>query len=499
MKKATILLAITLLALYSNLHASVSDHVFEVEISTTYDYGVPGDVTYYEFDAWLHVDDTVVSGTLQTPSSNVYPLELDIDEERWLGLYRASSNLDDLADFNDGIYTFTVNYLGGDSNTTDVNYTLPNGDPIPPVTQVPAFIYPLNEATYVPLSIIFQFEPATDPNITISVGWEPEYETPGALCGEVEDLPYDTSSYGPVMLSPDIYYDIEVIFNHMVRAVNADGIPTVVDKDAECDIFFTTISSDGVSPPYYLPQTVVLADANKEYMFIKDTDKKACWAGEDYGAIDFVAINDNNDNQRILVPSTGFYDQQGVVVGYNVNDESEAGALCALTEYFNLEHSGPGGSGLPVDLNNSTLEVDIDFIVPEDPSVTTLQNGMGFWLEEADGDSFDTDGGVIDLHKGWHTYTYDISNLTPLPYSGTFGDSPVVLLAIEFYDPTDPLGLYKIVYFVDNFRIIGDEMFYEGFEGKCTDILVGDLNNDCIVNFRDLAMIAMSWLQDNSG
>lgn len=223
--------------------SSVSDHVTKIEISTTYDYGTPGDPTGYEFDAWIQVDQTVVSGTLQTPSENVYPLVLEEDGERWLGFSFSSFNLNDLDDFGDGTYTFTVVYSDETSDSTSIDYTLPNGDPIPPITQVPAFLYPLQEATDVPLAISFQFDPASDPNLEISLTWEPEDESLEPLDGEVDRLPYNTSSYGPVVLSPNIYYDVEVVINRAVWTVNADGIPSVVDKDAERDLYFTTTSN----------------------------------------------------------------------------------------------------------------------------------------------------------------------------------------------------------------------------------------------------------------
>ena len=224
--------------------ASVSDHVFKIEISTTYDYDTPSDPTSYEFDAGIQVDETVVSGSLQTPSNKVYPLVLlEEDGERWFEFYFSSFNLDDLNDFGDGTYTFMIDYSDETSDSTNIDYTLPNGDPIPPVTQVPAFVYPLQEAMDVPLAVSFQFDPASDPNLEISLSWEPEDESPEPLAAEVDRLPYNTSSYGPVVMSPNIYYDVEVVLNRAVWTVNADGIPSVVDKDAECDIYFTTTSS----------------------------------------------------------------------------------------------------------------------------------------------------------------------------------------------------------------------------------------------------------------
>jgi len=227
------------------VNASVSDHVFKIEISTTYDHDRPSDPTNYEFDAWIQIDETVVSGTVQAPSGTSYPLTLvEEDGERWLGYYFISYDVNDLEDYNDGTYSFTVEYYDNSSDSTSVDYLLENGEPIPPVTQVPAFVYPAQEETDVPLVLSFQFEPALDPNLEISLSWEPEYSIPSPfLAAEAEKLHYNVSSYGPVTLSPSIYYDVELVLNRVVRTVNTDGIPAVLDKDAECDVYFTTASS----------------------------------------------------------------------------------------------------------------------------------------------------------------------------------------------------------------------------------------------------------------
>jgi hypothetical protein len=134
-------------------------------------------------------------------------------------------------------------YSDETSDSTSIDYTLPNGDPIPPVTQIPAVVYPLQEATDVPLAISFQFDPASDPNLEISLSWEPEDGSLEPLDAAVDRLPYNTNSYGPVILSPNIYYHVEFAINRGVWTVNADGIPSGMDKDAERDLYFTTTSS----------------------------------------------------------------------------------------------------------------------------------------------------------------------------------------------------------------------------------------------------------------
>jgi hypothetical protein len=251
---------------------------------------------------------------------------------------------------------------------------------------------------------------------------------------------------------------------------------------------------------YYNPQTAVLVDPNSGYAFIQDYNGVNCWAGEDYRAVEFVAINDNNNIQRILIPSEDFRGRQGVVLGYDVTDESPNGSFCALSAALSEKDGGPGGSGLPIDLNDVRVEVDIDFIVPEDPCVTVLTEGLGFWIGEADGDSFESPG-ILDLSAGWHTYTYDLNDLANHPEGGgsTFGDSLVVVLGVSFEDPNIPQDVNNIIYFVDDFRLIDktdETIFFEDFEAICP-ALEGDLNRDCKVDFNDLAIMALHWLDCN--
>lgn len=257
--------------------------------------------------------------------------------------------------------------------------------------------------------------------------------------------------------------------------------------------------------PFYPPQTVVLPDPNSSYdfntcyAFIRDHNGFDCWAGEDYGAVEFVAINDDNDSQRIAVPLEGFRGKQGVVLGYDVTDESRNGSFCALTVEFSTTGGAPGGSGLPTNLNNATVHVDIDFWVPENPSIVTLNQTLGFWIGEADGDSFESPG-LFDLSAGWHTYTYDLNDLANYPEGGgfTFGDSPVSVLGISFEDPNITEDVNGIIYFIDDVRIVGPTSFFEDFETRCSSPLKGDINNDCQVDFFDFSRMAANWLQDHS-
>ena len=64
----------------------------------------------------------------------------------------------------------------------------------------------------------------------------------GALSYIEDNLSYDTSSYGPVTLSPETLYEGGYSINYCVNTTNEDGIPVVMDTDAETQIHFTTAS-----------------------------------------------------------------------------------------------------------------------------------------------------------------------------------------------------------------------------------------------------------------
>jgi len=225
----------------------IADHVFEIEMSLSYDYGegytssVP---TKYQFDAWMRVDDTVVSGTVETPEGVIFQAEMEVDDgENWLGIYAESTSLGGIADFTDGVYIFTVNYANGSSQSTSIPFELEDGSPIPPVDQVLVATYPLHNATDVPLTIDVLLDPMDDPNCVYGMEWFPVDDISHALSGGLEQLPYTTTSVGPLNLSPDTLYEIELTANHAIWSTNDDSIPYVVDKDSEVEITFTTVSA----------------------------------------------------------------------------------------------------------------------------------------------------------------------------------------------------------------------------------------------------------------
>ena len=213
-------------------------------MSTTYDFGDVSSVPVeYQFNAFMQVDDTVVSGTILTPEGVVYPAVMEVDEgENWLGISEKSPLLSGLADFTEGFYIFIVNYTNGATASTAVHYALEDGSAIPPVDQPLNATYPLNNAIDIPLTIDVQLTALSNPDWTYSIEWAPVIDDPLALSGVFEQLPYTTTTVGPVNLSSDTEYELNLTADYAIWSTNPDGISYVIDKDSERSIIFTTVS-----------------------------------------------------------------------------------------------------------------------------------------------------------------------------------------------------------------------------------------------------------------
>ena len=247
---------------------SISEHISKIEISTSYDYGFPGDDLEYEFDASIQVDETVASGTVQVPDGTIYPLTLDDnDSETWLSYSIESSNPDDISDMLFGTFTFTVTYNDGSSDSTSVLYAAENGDPLTPVTQQPQLTNPAHMSENISTQLTFEFDPASNTNDIIEISWEPVTDDQDSLEGQTEELPYDSSSYGPVTLSPSTAYEVEMTINNVRRFTIDAGIPVVMDMDAESKILFTTqIHAPAIGLELEgkkLPETVIAGNGDK--------------------------------------------------------------------------------------------------------------------------------------------------------------------------------------------------------------------------------------------
>ncbi len=455
------------------------------------------------YSFWLCVNtSTDVNAVTVTPPA---PANSPISLVKW-GLSMWSWENEDLYEYSSlsglrsnfplGDYTFSFNN-GEDSITLTHNPSEP--------TNYPEIIEPNHNANDVPRDVTIKWQSCVGDGdgLRLHLWDETDFEMV-----EIYKYPYldiEKTSWTLPILDMGHLYELEILLFDGIS-----GQPSIkqTDQGDSFDYFdlfghintieFTTSSYP--SGPFYEYQIVPFLDPDIEYVFIKNTNNVNSWAGEDYGAVRITGIlNENEQYPGLLFPEAGFYDQQGAFLVYDINDESGNGALCALTSEFPESDGGPGNSGLPTNLNNCTLHVDIDFEVPGKPSINTLYETLGLWLAEADGDSFEIDAtpGLYDLTKGWHTYTFDLNDLAnwpEWPEVGDFGDSPVTLLALSFEDPNNAENIDRVVYFIDNFRITGQETFFEDFEARCPSSNEADLNEDCKVDFKDFAEFADNWL-----
>ncbi|MCK4292568.1 MAG: hypothetical protein KAY65_05185 [Planctomycetes bacterium] len=405
------------------------------------------------------------------------------------------NSLDELRnDFPTGDYTFSFNN-GADSATLNHNPIQPTGFAV--------ITYPADDgATDVPLNPTITWQSCVGYGDAVAVYIWDEMRDTRHWTGFI-DIAQTSWMAGPLGAAhlhelEAVVFDGTASLPYSRATFGGDSFIYTDLFEYENSISFTTTGTPAPSPPFFQSQIVPYLNPDADFVFIKDVNGVNSWAGEDYGAVRLVGVlNDNEQSQGLVFPADGFHGSQGVVLVYDVNDESINGSLCALSSAFPAGDGGPGGSGLPTNLNDAIVQLKIDFSVPGSSSVQTLSNALGFWLAEEDGDTFETPG-LFDITKGWRTYSYelnDLANYMEFPYGGgIFGDSPATLLAISFEDPGTPQGIDTIVYFIDDFLVTGGTTFFEDFEARCSPSNEADLNGDCTVDFRDFAVFAENWL-----
>lgn len=344
------------------------------------------------YGLWVSVSGSGISDVNMTlPDSNIVTLQGgQAPGGGWGFEIEDYNSLQELREgFPTGNYVFTFNG-GADSVTLNRNPNMPTG--------FADINYPSDEANDVPLNPTITWQSCVGYGDAIMVGvWDENLGT-----GQGSDFIdiNQTSWTPPSVLEPGHLHELEVAV--LDGTVGQPYEPNTTNGDVfeyydlfeHCNtILFTTVGS---AVPYYRTQTVPFltphvtipfAYWDVDFIFIKSIDDVNCWAGEDYDGVELVAINDNINSEGLLVPPGGFHGNQGVVLAYDVADESGNGALCALSTAFDANKGGLGGSGLPTNLSDCTLEVDIDFTVPMEPNINTLYNTLGFCLAEADGDS----------------------------------------------------------------------------------------------------------------
>ena len=240
---------------------NIADHVFEIEMTTEWDYGYPdsGDDEYV-IGVEVQTDDTVERVEFTTPAGNTfeipnapvteYPIaegymeigrEFDNETGRYLWIYALGFvSPDSLSAYGDGLYTFTIYYTGGYSHQTMVWFGIPGTtDPIPQPTQRPVFTSFDNGDTLTS-PVTFTWEPCTDAAADyLYLGGDHE-------SGEEVEFILPVSAAGldePLDLTPGIWDDFELSFEKSYDCQNADGIPVFLYKYSESDCMITVESA----------------------------------------------------------------------------------------------------------------------------------------------------------------------------------------------------------------------------------------------------------------
>jgi hypothetical protein len=218
-------------------YAGVVDHISAIEMSREWHFGYPGEALSYNFNIGLEADVSVVSIDCKIPSGEILPMDLDPDDGWWsYGKHFSSPN--GLSMFGVGDYFFNITYATGEKNTTSVFYGLPNGSAIPQVTQEPVLLNPLHLDKVSP-NLTLYWEACVDPNAQkIGFEWQPANDV--GASGEAY-FGVSPTSYGPILLTPDVDYVLQFSFDFCLNGRNLDGIPYWIDTDSERKYLVSTV------------------------------------------------------------------------------------------------------------------------------------------------------------------------------------------------------------------------------------------------------------------
>jgi hypothetical protein len=130
------------------------------------------------------------------------------------------------------------------------------------------------------------------------------------------------------------------------------------------------------------------------------------------------------------------------------------------------------------------------------PMTITYNDVQGGWLGEG---NIDTDPCFADANSG--DYHLKSQGGRWDPNSASWVKDDVTSLCIDVGDPKSPIGLEPF----PNGGIInmgaygGTTEASKSYFGEpiCETIVAGDINGDCIVNFKDFAFMAFHWLEEH--
>lgn len=275
----------------------IGNHVFEIEMTTEWDYEYPdsGDDEYV-MGVEVHTDDMVERIEFTTPAGNTFEIpnapvtqylfaegymeigrEFDNETGHYLWLYASGFvSPDSLSVYGDGLYTFTVYYADGYSQQTTAWFGIPGTtDPIPQPKQIPVFTSFDNGDTLTS-PVTFAWQPCTDcaaEHVWLTVfGDDSEMEW---------NLPITATGLDEPLYLPEGWHEAELEFEVWYLSQNSDGITIDVGKYSECDYMITVESAPTPVPGKLLWQAVKAPYANGSMYYaiqprITISDMKAC-------------------------------------------------------------------------------------------------------------------------------------------------------------------------------------------------------------------------------
>jgi hypothetical protein len=242
---------------YLEAETKISDHVFDIAITYSWDYDSPDDSLDNEYVLYVesHTDSTIDHIEFATPAGNTfeipntplteYPItggtleigtEFDDETGQYYWFYSPRfSNSSSLSAYGDGLYTFTIYYTNSRSQQTTAWFGIPGTlNPIPQPTQIPVFTSFDNGDT-VTSPVTFTWQACTDPAAS-SIEFDLSHES-----GEEEGfkLPVSATAIKPLKMITGVWEDVELSFERNYQSQNSDGITIFTSKYSESDYYLT--------------------------------------------------------------------------------------------------------------------------------------------------------------------------------------------------------------------------------------------------------------------
>lgn len=256
---------------YVKNDASISSHVFEIEIDRCRDYESPGQTSddTFDFECEIETDDTV-SKIIVMPLGEWFSFEIPsgyneyVDEfgyyhemgrefnsetghwEWWYVVECASS--DSMTMYGDGEYVVKIYYTDGRVEQTKAWFGVPDTeDPIPQPTQMPV-VTSFSDGSVVTSPVTFAWQACADPAAQFICL---EYEQEALDIDEDFMLPIDSIGLDAPVTMAAGNYEICFGFETWYGQNNDDGIWISVGKYVESDYKITVAGGNGVSEHVY--------------------------------------------------------------------------------------------------------------------------------------------------------------------------------------------------------------------------------------------------------